>query len=118
MEELIQQEELAHLIRVSWIVLIPVGVLLSMVLYKLAMLLHSLLDFMTLARYELTPAMKDLRLTVENAEILSSKAVSSLKSVESGVAATVPAIKSAGQNVVSGVESLWNGIRESFSRKK
>lgn len=111
------QQEMAHLVRVSWIVLIPAGVLLSMVLYKLAMLLHGLLDFLTLARYELTPALKDIRLTAEHVETLSSKAVASVKTVESGVASTGPAIRHAGRTVARGLESIWDGIRTSFSRK-
>jgi hypothetical protein len=112
------QQEMAHLIRVSWIVLIPAGVLLSLVLYKLMMLLHGLLDFLTLARYELTPALKDVRLTAEHVELLSAKAVEGVKTVESGVAATGPAIKSAGRDMMVGLESFWSGLRESFSRKR
>lgn len=111
------QQEMAHLVRVSWIVLIPAGVLLSMVLYKLAMLLHGLLDFLTLARYELTPALKDLRLTAEHVETLSAKAVAGVKTVESGVASTGPAIRTAGRTITRGIESVWDGIRNSFSRK-
>lgn len=111
------QHELAHLIRVSWIVLIPVGVLLSLVLYKLAMLLHALLEFLTIARYELAPAIKDLRLTAEHVELLSGRAASSVKSVEDGVAATGPALRSAGREIKIGVASLLSGLRESFSRK-
>jgi hypothetical protein len=112
------QQELGHLIRVSWIVLIPLGVLLSLVLYKLAMLLHSLLDFLTIARYELAPAIKDLRLTAEHVEVLSAKAVSGVKSVEEGISATGPALRAVKHDVVHGVESIWSGIRESFTRKK
>jgi hypothetical protein len=111
------QQEMAHLVRVSWIVLIPAGVLLSMVLYKLAMLLHGLLEFLTLARYELTPALKDLRLTAEHVEVLSAKAVAGVRTVEKGVHSTGPAIRSARQNVVRGLESFWNGLRHSFGRK-
>ncbi len=113
----VTQQEMAHLIRVSWIVLIPAGVLLSLVLYKLAMLLHGLVEFLTLARYELSPAMKDLRLTAEHVEALSAKAVAGVKSVESGVAATGPALRTAGRSVTRGLESVWNGLKQSFGRK-
>lgn len=112
------QTEMQHLLRVSWIVLIPAGVLLSMVLYKLAMLLHGLVEFLTLARYELAPALKDVRMTAEHVEALSARAVAGVKSVESGVAATGPALRSAGREVAIGLESFWNGIRHSFSRKR
>lgn len=113
----VTQQEMAHLIRVSWIVLIPAGVLLSLVLYKLGMLLHGLVEFLTLARYELSPAMKDLRLTAEHVEALSAKAVTGVKSVESGIAATGPVLRTAGRSVTRGLESVWNGLKQSFGRK-
>lgn len=114
----LSQQEMANLIRVAWIVLVPGGVLLCMVLYKLAMLLHGLVEFLTLARYELAPALKDLRLTAENVEVLSTKAVHGVRSVQNGVSATVPAIQSAGRDVVAGLESFWSGLKHSFSRKR
>ena len=116
--ETFTEQELAQLIRISWIVLIPAGVLLSLVLYKLAMLLHGLVEFLTIARYELAPAIKDLRLTAENVERLSEKAVSGVQSVQDGVAATGPALRSAGREVVIGAESLWNGLKASFTPRK
>lgn len=113
----ITQLEMAHLLRVSWIVLIPVGVLLALVLYKLAMLLHAVLDLLTIARYELTPAIKDLRIVAENAELLSSKAVASVRSAEENLQTTRSALRQAGQTVRLGLTSLLGGIRESFSRR-
>lgn len=112
------QTEMQHLLRVSWIVLIPAGVLLSMVLYKLAMLLHGLVEFLTLARYELAPALKDVRLTAEHVEALSSRAAAGVKSVESGVAATGPALKAVSREIRHGFQSIWNGITQSFNRKR
>lgn len=112
------QTEMEHLLRVSWIVLIPAGVLLSMVLYKLAMLLHGLVEFLTLARYELAPALKDVRLTAEHVEALSSRAANSVKTVENGVAATGPALKAVGREIQYGLQSVWSGIMQSFSRKR
>ncbi len=112
------QTELQHLLRASWIVLIPAGVLLSMVLYKLAMLLHGVVEFLTLARYELAPALKDVRLTAEHVEALSARAVAGVKSVESGVAATGPVLRTVGREITYGVQSLWSGITRSFSRKR
>jgi len=110
--------ELAQLIRIGWILLIPVGVLLSLVLYKLAMLLHELLGFLTIARYELAPAIKDLRLTAEHVEVLSSKAVSSVQTMEDGAAVARTGLQAAGRELKAGAKSLWGGIRESFARKK
>ena len=112
------QDEMTNLIRVAWIVLIPGGVLLCMVLYKLAMLLHGLVEFLTLARYEMAPALKDIRLTAENVEALSAKARHGVQSVEDRVSATVPAIRSAGRDIAAGLESFWGGLKLSFSRKR
>lgn len=125
MPDTLLQQEMTQLVRISWIVLIPVGVLLSLVLYKLMSLLHGLSEFLTIARYELSPAIKDLRVTAENVEILSTKAVSSVQKVEQGIAATRPAVqrglsnlKSASKEAVLGLESLWSGLRQSFDKQK
>ena len=111
------QEELTHLIRVAWIVLIPAGVLLSLVLYKLAMLLHGVLEFLTVARYELTPAIKDLRLTAEHVEVLSAKAVAGVRTVEEGVTSAGPALQSVGRKAMHGVGSLLRGLTQTFTRR-
>lgn len=112
------QQELAHLVRVSWIVLIPAGVLLSLVFYKLLMLLTGLVEFLTLARYELAPALKDVRLTAEHVETLSAKAVTSVRTVENGMASTGPALRSASREVALGLGSLWGGIKRSFYHRR
>lgn len=128
MNEMVQWE-LAQLIRVSWIVLIPVGVLLAVVLYKLAMLLHSVLDFITVARYEVVPALQDLRATAEHVESVSTRVAAGLRTMEEGMANARPALahgvdtlkdrsRRLAKNTVLGLESLWSGIRASFSRKK
>ncbi len=117
--------ELTNLIRVSWILLIPVGVLLVMVLYKLVMLLHSVSEFLTLAQYELSPAIKDLRLTAAHVETISAKAASSVEAVERGIQSTKPAIDKGVHSVRAfphalkvGIESLMNGLKNSFSLKR
>lgn len=120
MDNLIQQE-MVNLIRISWIVLIPVGVLLALVLYKLLMLLVGLVDLLTVARYELSPAMKDIRLLAEHAEFLSGKAAQSVKAVEKRMDATRPLVEKSltGLQAVTGdlrqsVGAIWAGIRRSF----
>ena len=110
------QTEWDHLVRVSWIVLIPVGVLLALVLYKLAMLLNALLEFVSLAKYELTPTMQDLRLTAEHVEAISRKASHGVDRFEQGVAATGPAMQSVKQRVLIGAQSLLGGLKQAFRR--
>jgi len=106
--------EWEQLVRVAWIILIPTGVLLAMVLYKLAMLIHGLMELVSLARYEMTPAMQDLRMTAEHVEALSRKAVSGVESLEEGIAATGPAIRSLKQRLSIGARSLVGSLGEVF----
>ena len=110
------EQELAHLIRVAWILLIPAGVLLSMVLYKLFVLLQGVVEFLTLARHELTPAMRDVRLTAEHMETLSAKAVANVRSVESGLNLAVPILQSVKHKTLTGLSALWRGVEKSFKR--
>ena len=112
------QQELARLIQISWIVLIPVGVLLAMVLYKLFILLHELQELSTIARYEIAPAIKDLRLTAEHVELLTAKAVNSVKSMEDGVSGVKPALQGGVDKIKTGVSSVWHGLINSFSSSK
>jgi hypothetical protein len=106
--------EWEQLVRVAWIILIPTGVLLAMVLYKLAMLIHGLMELVSLARYEMTPAMQDLRMTAEHVEALSRKAVSGVESLEEGIAATGPAIHSLKQRLSIGARSLVGSLGQVF----
>jgi hypothetical protein len=106
--------EWEQLIRVAWIILIPTGVLLAMVLYKLAMLLHGLVELVSLARYEMSPAMQDLRMTAEHVEALSRKAVSGVQSLEDGLAATGPAVRSFSQRLSIGARSLAGSLSQVF----
>lgn len=114
MEPTSQAQEMTHLIRVAWILLIPAGVLLSMVLYKLFLLLQGLFEFLTLARHELTPAMRDLRLTAEHVETLSAKAVHNVKIVENSASSVGPLVRAVQHNAVSRVSAIWRGLRQSF----
>lgn len=114
MEPITQAQEMTHLIRVAWILLIPAGVLLSMVLYKLFVLLQGVLEFLTLARHELTPALRDLRLTAEHVETLSAKAVHNVKAVETSALSVGPLVRAVQHKTLSGLGAVWRGIRHSF----
>lgn len=114
---------IGNLVQINLLILVPVGVLLVMLLYKLVMLLHSLSEFLSIARYELSPAIKDLRLTASHVETLSAKAVASVESVERGVEATRPVIgkgvenvRQVSEDIRSGLFALLGGLRRSFTR--
>lgn len=119
--ELLRQ--LANLVQVSWIILIPVGVLLAMVLYKLAMLMHSVSEFLVLARHELSPTLQDVRKTAHHVELITSKAAVSVNTVEQGMLAVGPAmnrgverLRHVPDDIKSGVVALLSGLRTSFSK--
>jgi hypothetical protein len=100
------ENQLENLILVCWILLIPVGVLLAMVLYKVLFLLHSVSELATLARYEVYPMIQELRQTAANVEVLSSKIVagveSAQKGVENSINAATPMVKKTAESVRDG----------------
>lgn len=53
--------QLAKMIEVLTVLLIPVGVLLSLLLYKSLFLLQHALDFINIARFDVVPLIQDLR---------------------------------------------------------
>ena len=98
---------------VSWLLLIVVGGLLSAVLFKLVFLLHSVSEFMTIARYELSPVIKELRLTADHLEVISGKAASGVESVEKGI----HALRHTPDLIKSGTGAVVEGIRQSFAKR-
>ncbi len=53
--------QLAKMLEVGTLLLIPVGVLLTLLLYKSLFLLQHALDFVNIARFDLVPLIQDLR---------------------------------------------------------
>jgi hypothetical protein len=124
--------QLDTLIMVSWILLIPVGVLLAIVLFKLAFLLHGASEFFSLARYELYPTIKDLRQVASRADTLSAKALSSVETLEKGfekgaevAGSSMGKLRSVSQGMVGGVgtmmgtvlRSMWDALWEKPKEK-
>lgn len=114
--------ELANLVRISWVLLIPLGLLLVAILYKTTLLLNELLQSMILIRYEVTPIVKEVRLMAENMETLSAKALQTVDSVEKGVHSGVNAISSTGKQIQESSRSffgsLMGNITNVLERKK
>jgi hypothetical protein len=107
-------QQLSNLILVGWILLIPVGVLLAIVLYKLAFLLHMVSEFAGMARYEVFPILKELRDTSANIEVLTKKALTTVETVESGVSAIRPALHSGSNNVKFAAKSVVKSAENGF----
>ncbi|MDX2085631.1 MAG: hypothetical protein SFZ03_09615 [Candidatus Melainabacteria bacterium] len=114
--------QMANLLAVCWILLIPIGVLLAIILYKIVFLLHTALEFFTLARFEAYPMLQDLRATAHHVEKLSGKVVAGVEAAEQAAQAAVPVVKqgasSVGQQVrglVDGVGAMLGGLYRVFS---
>jgi hypothetical protein len=70
------------LVKVVWILLIPIGFLLALLLYQLLLLLLTITDLVSLARHEVVPTLKNVRLSSGHAETLGGKVVSGVQGVE------------------------------------
>lgn len=70
--------QLAKMIEVLTVLLIPVGVLLALLLYKSLFLLQHALDFINIARFDLVPLIQDLR-------AITSHTARLVEQVDSGV---------------------------------
>jgi hypothetical protein len=83
----------------------PIGVCLLVLLIECVLLAHSVLDCLTILRYELLPTLKDIRLTAAHVEDLSGRVVSGSELLQKGV--------KSGQ---VGVQALVAGLQKSFKR--
>jgi hypothetical protein len=70
--------QLAKMLEVGTLLLIPVGVLLALLLYKSLFLLQHALDFVNIARFDLVPLIQDLR-------AITSHTARLVEQVDSGV---------------------------------
>lgn len=117
------QEQLANLIMVAWLLLIPVGLLLALLLYKLVQLLAAGLEFLTIARYDIYPMVKDLRATAAHVEGVTGRVAKSMASAEQALHAAMPKVKEGGCHVkqqgvrlMEAGQVFFNGVRRAFTR--
>lgn len=121
--------QLDRLILVSWILLIPIGVFLVLILGKLVFILHGVSEFMTLSRYELYPILKDIRQIAERADTLSQKAVDASESLERGIEVAsqqAERLKTAAEDTVSTIggpigsvlRAAWLLVQDDRKRKQ
>ncbi len=111
------------LIQLNLVLLVPVVIFLALVLYQVLRLLTTVSGFVSMAQYELSPALKDVRLTAGHVETLSAKAVGGVNSIEKGVEATGPVLKEgvdtmrrASGQLQDGAQALFSGIVNAFSK--
>jgi hypothetical protein len=81
-------ESLTTLYTVLWIALIPIGLLLCCVLIRLFLILNDLGDFLSHARYELYPVIKDARSLTGRIDRVTQRAEDYMDQLESGAART------------------------------
>jgi len=116
-------DQVQGLVQLNLFILIPVGLLLAVVLYKLVMLLSLVYQFLSIAQYELAPTLRDLRSTATHVEALSAKAVAGVETVERGIEQTRPVIEKgvknlqvAGQELQAGISSAVGSLFASFRK--
>jgi hypothetical protein len=102
--------QLSMLILVAWILLIPVGVLLCILLFRLIALLDTVHTLVDAVRMDITPLLNSLRETASHVEALTQKAQNSLESVERGAKAVPPLLgkgfQALGQRLLTTGEQL------------
>ena len=117
--------QLANLIQVAWIFLIPIGLLLALVLYKIVCLLQVVLEISTIARYEVYPTLKHVHRITERVDNLSTKVSESVDKMQQTVQKVKPAVEKGTQGFKSGagkakelsstlVRGLWEIIKKRF----
>jgi Flp pilus assembly protein TadB len=99
MPEFLQQASLQWC---GWLVW-PIVLCVLVLLVQLVFLLYSVLDCMTLIRYELLPALKDVRLTASHMEDLSATMVNSTQLLGQGL-----------KSGRSGLSALYVGLKRAF----
>jgi hypothetical protein len=85
--------QLAKLLQVLTLLSIPVGVLLTLLLYKTLFLMQQMLDFVNIARFDVVPMIQDLRAITSHTAKLAEQVDSSVSLVQRSVGKVNPALK-------------------------
>lgn len=110
-------EQLLQLfIIVSGVLLVPVVVGLLLVLFKLAFLLHSTQQLLTVASYEMAPLVKQLRLVVDHLEDIGQRTSSGVQEIGNSIHQAGPLLKRGMGQVRLGASALLTGLSRSFQR--
>ncbi len=106
------------LILTSIVLLIPVFVGVTVVLFKLAFLIHSTSDFVNFASNELTPVVKELRLTVDHLETMGHRASSGMQDMGQTLQSVRPLVKTGVARTKTFASALISGLKRSFDRNR
>lgn len=110
------EQLLQWFIIIAGVLLIPVFIGISILLFKASFLLHSTSEFVRLASYELTPILKDLGRLSSNLGNISHKASSGVQELGSGIHHITPLVKKGLEKVKLGTSAVASGISRSFER--
>jgi hypothetical protein len=110
------EQLLQWLIIIAGVLLIPVGLGIIVVLFKLAFLIHSASDFLAFATYELSPVIKEIRKTVDHIGTIGERASVGAYEVSQGIKNTGPLVKSGLSKLKVGTWALVSGIGRSFGQ--
>ena len=98
--------QLAKMLQVATLLLVPVGVLLVLLLYKLLSLLQYALDFFNIARFDLIPIIQDVRAITAHAAKLSNQVDAGVKKVNKSVDKIKPALGNVSEMGKTGIGKL------------
>jgi predicted PurR-regulated permease PerM len=101
---------LQSLITTVWVLLIPVGLLLVAVLFRLWMVLNDVSGFVTQLRYELPTILKDIRAIINRVERLSHKTEDSAIATERNVVKAGRVALTALSQVGKATGGVWGGV--------
>jgi len=103
-------DALHSLLTTVWVLLIPIGLLLIAVLFRLWMVLNDLSGFITQLRYELPSILKDVRTIVNRVDRLTHKAEDSAVATEKNVVKAGQVALSALSQVGKATGGVWGGV--------
>jgi hypothetical protein len=107
--------QLAKMLQVATLLLIPVGVLFVLLLYKLLSLMQYALDFFNIARFDLIPIIQDARAITAHAAKLSKQVDDSTEKIKSTVDKVKPYVTNAGSFGKIGVTKLKDMLIDGIS---
>ena len=92
MNLLTPEVQLSLLMMVAWVLLIPIGVLFCVLLFRVITLLDTTHAVIDAARIDLTPLLSSLRETASHVEALTQKAQDGVESLERSAKAVPPLV--------------------------
>jgi len=101
--------QVSHLVMVLWLLLIPLGLMVVALLVRLLLMLHTVSEFMSVARFELYPILKDTRELTQRTNRLSAQAEQGVQALQAGVASVSSRI-TAGVEKASALNKANSGL--------